>query len=496
MKKTKKSGSSKLLTLLRSFSAEELAGLQRYLIFKQAPAKCIELFDLLLRLDATNLNSSLYSWDSNIIKRELFSENHEASSSLSVYMSKLSQYAKEYLAYRYWVSRGEEVEKYILEELLNKNLPSHFNQLHRKIEHSYLSNQQKDEEYYCSYYEKKMILHKFSLKYVTHKSSQVLKEVIESFYIYTTLIHLKTYCTILAVSRINIIDYDISKIRDLAMQAQLSYSKEYPIIELYQKLLTLLLERDINKYMDIKTTLKEKGRFIENSEKDNIYVILMNYCNWQKTENFKVELLDLYKVRLEEKIIFKDGFLLPRDAKNIVTLMLQAEQYEEAFEFIQKYSPMIETSRRDVMFNYNMGIYYFYTKHFKKALICLLQADFKDKLLVLDLKVVLLKIYYELGDHEAFYPLLHNFNEYLRKYKGISLSKKQMFVNFIFFIKKLFSIAYLGSKISIHLLKNKMEKCLDLHNRKWLMEQTFTVGNKRYKAKNKAKPLKDIPSNT
>ncbi|MFK7796296.1 MAG: hypothetical protein AB8E82_02505 [Aureispira sp.] len=71
---------------------------------------------------------------------------------------------------------------------------------------------------------------------------------------------------------------------------------------------------------------------------------------------------------------------------------------------------------------YNYAKVYYQIKAYEKAMLCLQTIEPQDRELVIDSKVTLMKIYYELQEYMALESLLVSFDRYIKR-------DKELFVN-------------------------------------------------------------------
>jgi hypothetical protein len=166
-------------------------------------------------------------------------------------------------------------------------------------------------------------------------------------------------------------------------------------------------------------------------ETREIYAYAINFCIRQVNkggEAYLQVLLSLYQNALQDGALFSDGWLFQWDYKNIVSAGLKARNFAWCENFIQAYKDKLEPSTRENAYTYNLASLYFEQGDLRRALRLLQHVEFSDVFYQIGSKVILLKSFYELNDHEALLSTCDAFKIYLKRNK--TLSQSHYTVNF------------------------------------------------------------------
>lgn len=87
--------------------------------------------------------------------------------------------------------------------------------------------------------------------------------------------------------------------------------------------------------------------------------------------------------------------------------------------FIMNYGKKLFEIFRENMFMYNLVQLYFYEKKYNKVIEQLQFVEYIDVIYNINLKLMLIVIYYEFEEIEFLYYLLDSFKVYLNRYKDI-----------------------------------------------------------------------------
>lgn len=272
---------------------------------------------------------------------------------------------------------------------------------------------------------------------------------------------LKIACDMLSRSSIIKADYDCHLMPDLMhyLEQNLTRYAAYPIISLYYKVHQMLTEKEASYYYALKNALLEEAPLLTTEEAKSMYDYAENYCIRKINSgqsNYYQEFLDLYKVQLELGTLLKDGYLSEQDYKNIVTAGVRTKDYDWTEAFIHKNKRALKTSVRENAFIYNLAAFYYATKQYTKALRALNDVNFTELTYHLGAKDIQLKIYYELGESEAFSSLVQAFRIYVKRNKQLSEYRKEVYFNYLKIAKKIEALK--EKKIYISLDKFQKEK--------------------------------------
>lgn len=125
--------------------------------------------------------------------------------------------------------------------------------------------------------------------------------------------------------------------------------------------------------------------------------------------------------------------------KNTVALGLTLGQADWVHGFIEQYKDALEPAHRDNFYHYNLARYHFSEKQFGQAMELLVQVGDSDLLLNLDSKVMLLKMYYELGEFDALDSLLASLKTFIRRRKELGYQKAH-YLGIVHFTQKLMGL--------------------------------------------------------
>ncbi len=252
------------------------------------------------------------------------------------------------------------------------------------------------------------------------------------------------------------------------------YEEVAPVAIYYQIYLTYEKPENENHYYKLKKLLTKNALQFPPSEANNMYNHALNYCVRginKGISKFLREYFDLYCDLLNKEIIFEHGKIAPWLFKNIIVIALRLGEYEWTENFIKIYSSKLPLEFRDNAVTFNSAQLYFYQKKYDEVIRLLNQVEYEDLAYNLNSKLMLIAVYYETDEIEPLYFLMDAFRVYLNRNKKLPTERKQIYINFIKFTKKLTKIIP-GDKKAIEKLRLDISNTKGgIVNIKWLKEK-------------------------
>lgn len=173
-------------------------------------------------------------------------------------------------------------------------------------------------------------------------------------------------------------------------------------------------------------------------EIQNIFVLARNFCikniNRGKREYIK-EVLYLYKIEIAENIILEGGKVPDADCRNVIKLAL-LQDVEWALSFLQEFRTKIS---RDV-YTLSLATVYFQQEKYEAILKLLLDVSFKEVLLELAARGLILKTYFQLCRstnnfeyEDKLEAYIDSFNVFLKRKKEVLTKGYLLYLNLIKF---------------------------------------------------------------
>ncbi|HRD79358.1 MAG TPA: hypothetical protein PLL53_01265 [Saprospiraceae bacterium] len=225
-------------------------------------------------------------------------------------------------------------------------------------------------------------------------------------------------------------------------------------------------------FQRFKEILLCRSEEFDHEEIRGLYLLAINYCIKRVNEGHKIffgEVLDLYKSGLEGGRLFENGLLSRFTYHNIVAAGLQLKDYEWVAHFIHEYKSSLERAYRESSFSFNLARLEYSRQNYPMVLQLLQGANYRDTLLNLAAKTLLMKTWYELGETEVLFAHIDAMRNYIRRKKVIGYHKTN-YLNVLKYTDKLLKINRFDAA-AVALLKAEIEAEEILTERTWLIEQ-------------------------
>ncbi|MBK6838232.1 MAG: hypothetical protein IPG90_08085 [Bacteroidetes bacterium] len=269
-----------------------------------------------------------------------------------------------------------------------------------------------------------------------------------------------------------------SKIRMLEEVKSIAEDPELatiPSIELYHTVFLTLTESGNEIHFEkLKQFLVEKGELFSIKEQKEVVQYLKNFCikqiNLGKTE-FVEKLFEIYKLSLHNKKILRSEFMSPWEYKNIVTIGLRMKEYNWVKKFIDDYNRFLEPAQQKNALVYNLANWHFFRAEFSETLKLFQEVEFTDLYYQLDVRAILLKAYYSLGDEETFYYHASAFRSFLSRNGLVSEYQRKIYRNFVRYVVRLMRDS--GNAKKLNQLLEEVREVRQIADFRWLEEKVF-----------------------
>lgn len=219
------------------------------------------------------------------------------------------------------------------------------------------------------------------------------------------------------------------------------------------------------------------GMFGKN-ELQNLHLMLATCCNRKRTSlnddkyhriNFEImkraASLDLYTSYTAQYM----------DVNNFIIIFQTALQLNEsnwAAEFLRKYGEQISPEYSEDMIGYSFAELFFNKKQFERSLSSLSKVKLKLFRLKLPVKVLMLKLYFELNYIEEAYSLIDSFSHFLTSNKKIRKNEVNNYLRFMNFYREILKAKAVSGNSGINKeIKNELVSSSLLPHKAWLIEK-------------------------
>lgn len=368
--------------------------------------------------------------------------------------------------------KPQEQQITVISQFRKRGLNSSFTLQYEKVQSQFAETKVKDAG---SYYDQYLLNNEYHLFLEgQHKREQEpnIQNVSDSLDYYYIASKLKIYCSALNYGNMINMHYDIQLIDAILKQVEEKQYKDIPAIFIYYKIILMLNDPQNNKhYYELKESLLRHLHFFETAEQTHILVLAKNYCIKKLNtghSDFIRELFELYKLEFSTEVIPAMYSLSPLTYKNVVSIGLRLDEFDWVFDFIEKYKTFLPAGLQESTYSFNMAKYFFAVKEFSKVIKLLNKVEDPDIFLQIDVKILLLKTYYEKTDLIICESLVKTLNHFIKR-KTLLSYHKNSYQNFLLFFDRLVKAEHSPSRIKNNI--SEITQTKELIDKDWLKEK-------------------------
>lgn len=300
-----------------------------------------------------------------------------------------------------------------------------------------------------------------------------LNAVSRTFDIYTVANKLRLACLMESHRTVFQVAYDNSFLPELLQFLGKSDLLEVPIVALYFHCYQSLIQGSEESFRAFRRELETQGKALPEDETRTFILLALNYCirrlNTGETRYVR-EAFDLYRIGLDTRALLENEYLSRFAFKNIVALGLRLGEFSWVEQFIAAFEPFLEEKYRAAHHDYNLAKVHFTQKNYARAMPLLARVGENDLLLNLDSRVMLLKMYYEMGEVDALDALLSSFKIHLMRKKKVIGYHSAHYLNTLRYIQKLTRLN-LNDKKAVAVFRAEIEANNLVIEKEWLLDQ-------------------------
>lgn len=465
--------SSKLISLLKTFSNKELKALKKFVEspFHNEQMNVTQLYQYIYE-GAPQFNEKYLlkekAWN-RLYPKEKFKDIR-----LRRVMSDLLKICQDFVAWQMYKKNTIQVQTNLLKYYRIHQLPKQFNTVISDIEKHEKKNPKQDIwHHFHKLQVSNEITSHISQQHIrtTEPNLQEISDNLDAFYLINKL---KCCCSIFNYQNLALAEYKVPMIREVLDHLSKKDYSHIPLVVIYHKsLLTLLDPDEPLHFQELKETLLKANALLAQEEVVDMFVLARNYCIKQANQGNKQylhDLFDLYESELTMGILLNNGEIPPFTYKNIVTLAIKLQKYDWTKAFIEEYKVHLAKEFRESTHAFNLARLHFDKKEFEEVIALLNQMEYREIFLELSAKNLLMKTYYETEEFELLHSFLDSFQMFIRRKKKILGYHCTGYLNLIKATRQLVRLQYTNAeqieKITLK-LKNKKE----IVDKTWVMEK-------------------------
>lgn len=477
---------SKLIEILKTFSKEEMKSFKEFVNspFFNRNKSVIKLYEIVRKSSPDFCSVSIRK--ENIYKK-LFPGKVYNDIVMRILISDLLKLSEEFLAYSRYKNNLLTGKKFLLEELTERNLDrlhgKHIKQAEEILGKSGISNH----NYFLEFYN----LENLSIDFMISRDKQNLTA--------PNVLRQGEYLILFSLIGILNIAHELHTQQDV-----LNISFEANPVEAYLKCINLDefmdylkknnhryysaaaiyfymykaykdIENDENYFM-LRKLIEENLKRFGREEQFNLLIILESICVTKLASGkheFYEHLMNIYEFMTDENLLKHNekNYIQTNLFRNIFYTALVLKRYQWAEKFIEKYITSVYPEQKENLLYYSQALLNFEKKRYGESLENISKVSLKFFPFKFDVKVLTLKIYYELAYYEPALSLIDSFVHFLSNNRSIHASDKERFGNFLKYFKLLMKLREGFKDMHSDLLVKEISQKTNVISKNWLIEK-------------------------
>lgn len=464
---------SVLVEILRSLNRKEMRDMHKWL---QSPSHnqrqdVIRLFDY--------LSKHLAQEDEEYLEKErawraIFAGQPYNDAFMRQVMYFLLKAIEEYLVFTYYTSDGIRYQLALSRIYRRRKLDKAYRQAHRLG----LENLQKQPLRNDFYLLNKFFLEQIEYEYqmnISQNGPVNLQETADALERWFLEERLRISKDMLAHHRIyQKINYNHGLLDEILAYAEKKNMLEEPAIAVYYYAYKALTTPNEEHYFtELEHRIHSQTDFFNRSEVRTLYLAALNYCAAKVNQgNFDYcrRALKFYHIGLEKGVLLENNIITSYTFANAVAFAIKIGEFDWAEQFVEKFQQHLEEKQRKGTVNFSLARLYFEKGDYNKAQLFLIAFEYDDMLQNIVAKTMLLKIYYEQDELDAFESLLESLRIYLQRKEALDPTRKAAYKNMISLMKKMLHLNVF-SKAQREKFRELVLQTNPLAEREWLLKQ-------------------------
>ena len=351
-----------------------------------------------------------------------------------------------------------------------RNLPKHFERTIREAKNML----EKEGERNASFYQQdqELLLEEYRFQSAQSRTADHnLQAITDNLDVAYFSQKLRQACLLLSHQAVYKKEYRFGLLEAILEQVEQEGLLKVPAISLYYFCYKSLTRSDEPAYFQqLKKLLVEEGGKFPKNEIADLSLLAINFCIKKYNEGEQTYLrdeFDLFRDGLEKGYLLNDGILSRFTYRNVVATGLALKEYGWVEGFIHQFKNNLEEGSRESMFSFSLARLEFERKNFGVSLQLLQKSEYRDLLLNLAAKGLVLKIYYETAEYDALHSHLAAMERFIRR-KNIIGYHREHYLKTIQFTRKLMETM---DNADLAVLKQEIESEKAVAEKGWLLAQ-------------------------
>lgn len=422
---------TRLIQLLKSLSTSEIKQFKDFIsspVFNKNK-NVISLFESLKKYHPDFINIP----NEEDIFKKVFPGTTYDYFKLKNIVSDLLALGKEFLIFIKCKANDRIRQKFLLEQLRDRSLDNLFLQSHKSFTNELHGTIVTDENYFLHSFRLWEELLWFYSPKEPNTHLEMLQFQFDNFLRYSLIKLLKFYNTMLHEKLQNNFEYDFKMMDEVIEYLRNSKAEDNPTMLIYYYIILLLKEKDDRYFFELKKLLSKHFNELNAGDKYMLFLHMAGHCAYNYNilgkRDFMREHFWLSKENFERGSI-ELGKLLYLDFLNHVKIAIRVDEFEWAEKYMNTFKDKL-TEEKESTLNFCYGFINYKKGNLDEALELFSKANFPNYIIKLQVKILLLQIYFEKEFYDQALAMIDSFRHYLTREKSIIDEFKQVFFEYL-----------------------------------------------------------------
>lgn len=454
---------TKLILLLKSFSVQEFKLFNDFVVSPlfNKNQNVVSLFRSLKKYypDFDNKNFT----DENIYNKIFSGENYNYFK-LKNLISDLLALGKEFLAVNSFRNDPGMRNKIMLEQFRDRNLDTMFLQLYNEYDKKLQNSIIKDEFYFFSKLELSEELKSYYSPKEPNTHFELFQEQLNNFLNYSIIRLLRLYNIMLHETKQNNFDFDMKMVEEVLEYIKKNKNVDNPTILLYYNVILLERDKDDKYFFELKKLKENHFDSLSNFDKYMYFLHMAGYCAEVYNNKCSTEFVREHFLISKENFdggTMELGKILYMDFLNHVKIAVRADEIEWAVNYINTFESKLSDEKESTL-NFCYGFINYKKGNIDKALELLSKTNFPNFIIKIQVKLLMLQIYYEKNYSEQAIGMIDSFRHFLAREKNFIDYQRKAFNEFLRITNEMIriksGIADKKSKLNLKKIQSDIEK--------------------------------------
>ncbi len=264
---------------------------------------------------------------------------------------------------------------------------------------------------------------------------------------------------------------NLDGIMKLLKEANNPYSS---VLELKYYELVSMTNLDMKSYGRYKEAVIDNLKKLSWAEKFNVFTVMASICvlgNRKNSGMFTNESIEVSRLMIDENsyAINRNNYTSLPHYMSILNWFINYKEDRYFEKLVKNFGSNLEPEYRESILAYSYMSKYFSDGNYEEALRYNSKINYDHHLLRINARMLLLRLYYELGYTEELISLLDSTQKYFSSIDNYSPTHLNKILNQVKYIKKLYR--FRDDAVQIGILKKELLKDNELINKDWLLEK-------------------------